>query len=90
MKLISRYIFQHTHSSRMPPASVSPTMASSCMVTAGERMRRTTAPAMPQKITRARMLRRDPGGRETDDDGIVAGQHDVDDDDLYECDRAPA
>ena len=32
-------------------------------------------------------LRRDPGGREADDDGVVAGQHDVDDDDLCECDQ---
>ena len=49
--MISRYIFQHTHSSRMPPASVSPTMVSSWVATTANMMRSTTAPATPQKIT---------------------------------------
>ena len=50
-----RYIFQHTQSSRMPPASVSPMMASSCTVIAAKKMRSTTAAAMPQKITLVRI-----------------------------------
>src|SRR5262249_40694216 len=52
--LISRYIFQHTHSSRMPPASVSPTIVRSCVATTANRIRNTTAPATPQKMTRTR------------------------------------
>ena len=39
----------------MPPASVSPTMVSNCVATAANRMRSTTAPATPQKITLARI-----------------------------------
>src|SRR6185503_209054 len=53
---MSRYIFQHTHNSRMPPASRSPTTASSCVATSANRMRSTTAPPTPQKITRARAM----------------------------------
>ena len=53
--VISRYIFQHTHSSRMPPASVRPTMVSICVAMVANRMRSTTAPPTPQKITRARI-----------------------------------
>ena len=53
-RAISRYIFQHTHSSRMPPASVRPTIVSNWVATAANVTRRITAPAMPQKMTRAR------------------------------------
>src|SRR6185369_14073817 len=53
--VISRYIFQHTQSNRMPPASVSPTMVSNCVAIAANRMRSTTAPLIPHKITRARI-----------------------------------
>ena len=52
---ISRYIFQQTHNNRIPPASVRPTMASSCTAIRANRMRRTTAPPMPQKMTRRRI-----------------------------------
>src|SRR5215467_12106819 len=54
LRLSSRYIFQHTHSSKMPPASVKPTTASSCWAIAAKATRRMTAPANPQKITRLR------------------------------------
>src|SRR5215475_6493628 len=54
LRLSSRYIFQHTHNSKMPPASVKPTTASSCWATAAKATRRMTAPAIPQKITRLR------------------------------------
>ena len=52
--VISQYIFQHTQSSSRPPASRRPTMASSWVVSAAKTMRRSTAPAMPQRMTRAR------------------------------------
>src|SRR5215213_5991099 len=51
----SRYIFQHTHKSRMPPASIRPTIASSCIAMAAKTTRSATAPATPQKMTLVRI-----------------------------------
>src|SRR5690606_40355897 len=44
------HIFQHTHSSRKPPASNRPTMASSWTVISAKLMRSTTAAARPMRI----------------------------------------
>ena len=38
----------------MPPASVCPTIVRSCVATTANRIRNTTAPATPQKMTRTR------------------------------------
>ena len=85
--MMSRYIFQHTHNSRMPPASARPTIASSCVATSANRMRSTTAPPTPQKMTLARRRGSTLRGRHADHDGVVAGEHDVDEDDLHERDQ---
>jgi hypothetical protein len=55
----SRHIFQHTHSSRKPPASSRPTMASSWTVMSASPMRMTTAAARPIRMA----LRRCSWGR---------------------------
>jgi hypothetical protein len=75
----------------MPPASSNkPTIASNCVVIAAKPMRSTVAAMMPIRIALARCSFGRPGGRETDDDGVVAGQHEVDHDDLAERDpRVP-
>ena len=50
----SRHIFQQTHSSRMPPASSRPTIASSSTAISANTMRSTVAATMPTRIARAR------------------------------------
>ena len=47
-------------------------------------MRRTVAAMMPIRIALLRCSFGRPGRREADDDGVVAGQHQVDHDDLEE------
>src|SRR3954452_1681546 len=48
---ISRYIFQATHSSRIPPARTSPTIWSNWETTRAKAMRSTSAAATPMTIT---------------------------------------
>jgi len=50
-------------------------------------MRSTVAAAMPIRMTLARMCLGQAGGGHADDDRIVAGQHQVDHDDLTERDQ---
>ncbi len=78
----SRHIFQHTHSSSRPPASSRPTICSSCVVTPAKPMRSTVAATMPIRIALARWSCRQARRGEADDDGVVAGQHQVDEDDF--------
>ena len=76
--VICRYIFQHTHNSRMPPASVRPDDGEQLH---GDRReedaqhdRRGDAPEDDLGADLGRNARR----RETDDDGVVTRQHEVD------------
>src|SRR6185437_9147681 len=57
---ISRNIFQQTHMSRMPPASSSPTSASSMVANPASAMRSTVAAAMPMTIALRRLSRGSP------------------------------
>ena len=57
---------------------------------AAKNMRSTTAAAMPQKMTLAADLLGNARGGETDDDGVVARQHQVDHDDVDEGDEVLA
>ena len=66
----------------MPPASSRPTIASSLTVTAAKPMRSTVAASTPIEDGLLALFDRQAGGGEADDDGIVAGKHKVDGDDL--------
>ena len=74
----SRHIFQQTQSSRMPPASSNPTISSNVTVIEANAMRRTVAARMPTRMARIALLLRQSGGGQTDDNGVVTGQHEID------------
>ena len=80
----SRYIRQATHSSRIPPARTRPTICSSCDDDQRE------GDAQHQRRDDAdhddllALLGRQARGERADDDRIVAGKHDVDEQDLEE------
>ena len=80
----SRHIFQQTHSSRMPPATSRPTMAQKPRRDAGEEdaQHRRCDDADEDRLVA--LLARQPRRRQADHDGVVAGEHEVDEDDLKE------
>ena len=59
-------------------------IANSLMAMLAKQMRSTVAAMMPTRIARARRALGKPGRRQPDDHRIVAGQHQVDHDDLEE------
>ena len=87
LSTICLYIFQQTNKSRMPPANVRPITCSICCAMLAKRILRTTAPAMPQKMTLARIVRLDARCRHADDDGVVAGERQVDHQDVEQRHR---
>ena len=64
-------------------------MASSSTATTAKAMRSTVAAMMPTRMARRAPLGRQARGREADDHGIVAGQHQVDHDDLEKGRASP-
>ena len=68
----------------MPPASSRPTIASSSTATAASAMRSSVAAADADQDGALTPLGRQAGGGQPDDDRVVAGQHQVDHDDLQE------
>ena len=80
----SRQSRQHTQSSRMPPAIISGMYSSSDTANSARITRRTTAASKPQEDHLAPIRLGHMRRRHADDDGIVARQHEVDQDDLNE------
>ena len=66
----------------MPPASVRPMTARSWVVMSAKKMRSMIAAPIPAKITFRRCSFGTPAAAMSDDDGIVAGQDEIDGDDL--------
>ena len=62
-------------------------MASNCVATPANSTRSTTAPAMPKQNDFRADARIDARGRKPDHDGVVAGEREIDDDDLRERDQ---
>ena len=66
----------------MPPANIRPMISSMLAVSVARITRSTTAATRPQNTTRPRLALRHPRRRHADHHGIVARQHDVDQDHL--------
>ena len=66
----------------MPPASSRPTICEELGGAAAKPMRSTVAAMMPIEDGLGALVLGQAGGRQADDDGVVARQHQVDHDDL--------
>ena len=69
----------------MPPASSRPMICSSWTVTEAKPMRRNVAANDADQDRLPALSFGQPGGRQPDDDCVVAGKHQVDHDDLEKC-----